>query len=382
MLYAVLFGVLRVDRRLAHLTAPDMLDVKDQGIALQAEAFRDKDLLPVYGSSEFRNDTRFSGRRFFADYPTGFRLFIIGKAGSKTLITAERIGALGDAVRGRKVVIILSPTWFLTEKETAASYAGNFSAAQAGKLIFDSPLSHSLKSRLAREMLKYPKTLSPHPLLRLELDRLARKDRGIETRLLSSAGRAAAYFVALWDRMETPFALLPEVLQSPGGLAETGPHAKTTPPWARLTKRAARHSSPELWEEEQDTGAPKLERKLRGKDKLPFVAEISRSDEWQHLSLLMETLKQLGARPLFISLPLNADAFEIAGVKPADLDYYYARLRDEVRDYGFPVVTFEDEQNDPWFFHDSVGHPSSMGWMILNHTINRFYHGKLPTSLD
>ena len=382
-LLGLAFGPLHLERRLAHLTAPEILDVKDQGLALQDEAFRDKDLLPAYGSSEFRNASPFSGRLFFSSYPTGFGLFVVGKAGSKTLITAERIGALGNDVRGKKVVIILSPTWFLSRAEPVASYRGNFSALQASKLVFDSPLSPSLKSDLAREMLKYPKSLSGEPLLRRELQRLAsRRHETVEDRLVDDLGRTEDFFRSLLDRVETTFALSGDIAEHPMQLSDTSRHAKTTPNWDALVGDAAVTGLPQLWENQEDTAAPKLARKLRGKDDSTFTAMLSRTDEWNHLSLLLRTLRELGAKPLFISIPINADAFEMAGVKPAQLDFYYARLRDAVGDYHYPLVTFEKEQSDPYFFADSVGHPSSKGWMVFNHVINQFYHGKLPPSQD
>ncbi len=35
ILFFILFDVFHIERRLAHLTAPDMLEVKDEGSALQ-----------------------------------------------------------------------------------------------------------------------------------------------------------------------------------------------------------------------------------------------------------------------------------------------------------------------------------------------------------
>ena len=376
-----LFDVLHIERRLAHFSAPQMLDVKDQGFALQDEAFGDKDLLPIYGSSEFRNDTSFSGRMFFSHYPTGFGLFIVGKAGSKTLITAERIGALGEKVRGRKVVIILSPTWFLAKQEAESTYRGNFSALQAEKLIFESPLSMSLKADLAREMLKYPKTLTHQPLLRFELERLTGMHHTIEDRLVMGLGRSEDRFWELLDRVETTFALSGQMIENTVEFSNAK-RAKATPNWNDLIQKASASSSPKVWESEKDSGGAKLERKLRGKYHTPFTTMVDRSDEWSHLVLLMRMFRELGVKPLFINIPINATAFETAGVTPAQLDYYYARLKNTVGDFHYPLATFEKEQQDPNFFADSLGHPSAKGWMTFNRTINQFYHGKLPPSLD
>jgi len=382
VIYWVLFDTLHIERRLAHFTAPQMLEIKDQSLSLQDEAFGDKDLLPIYGSSELRNDSPYAGRIFFSQYPTGFRLFTVGKAGSKTLIIAERIGALGEKVRGKKVVIILSPTWFLARQEARSSYRGNFSALQAEELIFNSPLSQSLKADLAREMLKYSKTLAGHPLLRFELKRLAGMHHSIEDRLVMELGKSEDGFLALLDRLETTFALSGQMIENVPQLPDVHRHAKTTENWDALVGKAAITSNPEGWESEKDSGGIKLGRKLRGEHNASFPAMIDRTDEWKHLVLLMRTLRELGAKPLFINIPLNANAFEEAGVTPEQLKYYYARLRNTVRDFHYPLATFEKYQGDSHFFADSLGHPSAKGWMVFNRTINQFYHGKLPPTLD
>ncbi len=388
-LAALLFWLLaafHIDRRLAHFTASDMLEIKDQGLALQREAFADKDLLPIYGSSEFRNDSPYAGRMFFAAHPTRFGLFIVGKAGSKTLIIAQRLGALGNQIRGRKVVIILSPTWFLSEKEGVGFYEGNFSALQAEELISKSPLSLSLKRAFAREFLKYPKSLVGHEFLKFELQRLATKNPSWGDKLALGLGTYVGDFLQVMDECTTTMALSPEILQHPAGLSLPAKTPKQKLAWDDLTRAAGQeHSSADLAQEYPEGGGPsaeKLAHKLGGKKGTPFPVMLENSDEWSHLDLLLRTMRELGVKPLIISIPINATSFAKAGVKPADRELYYAMLRDKLRPYHFPFATFEKHETDPGFFNDEMGHPSAKGWMFFNCLINQFYHDKLPAALD
>jgi len=385
-LFAILFGPLHLERRLSRLTAPEMLEVKDQGIGLQEAAFADRNLLPVYGSSEFRNDTPFAGRVFFSHAPTGFEMFAVGKAGAKTLIIAERLAALGNAIRGRKVVIILSPTWFVSPPEPAPAYDSNFSALQAEALVFDSPLSRSLKRRFAREMLRQPDSLAGHGLLRLELQHLATGSRSIEDRLLGDLGRSEVQFQQLLDRAETVFALSGEILDHPAGLSGASLRTKARPDWPRLFAEATDFARTTSYaapithgQARREKGEERLENLFDAKkNPRAFADALARSDEWGHLDILLRTLKELGARPLFLSIPLNATSFESVGVTPDQLALYYATLRREIAAYGFPVETFETHQSDPAFFGDSMGHPSAKGWMTFNRVMSAFYHDKLP----
>ncbi len=389
-LFSVLFGALHIEKRLARLTAPEILEVKDQGISLQEEAFSDKRLLPVYGSSEFMNDTPYAGRIFFKDFPTGFEIFVVGKAGAKTLIIAQRIAALGHKVRGQKVVIILSPTWFMTKREPPKAYDANFSALQASELAFNSPLSRALKRDFATEMLKYPETLEGHGLLRMELERLAAKSHTVEDRLLGEIGRSENDFLQLLDSCQTVFALSGEMLEHPSELAAHRTHGAQKQDWDGLFAEAAKFSHVNSYENSMDDALAspddmvnqKLDWKFSGEKVMPFGSMLTRSDEWSHLDILLRTLKELGAKPLILSIPINATAFKTEGVTPTQRELYYTHLRKEVGAYNFPVATFEENDGDPNFFGDAVGHPSAKGWMTFNKTISQFYHGKLPSHLD
>lgn len=68
---------------------------------------------------------------FFRNYPTGFNVFSVGKAGAASLILLQRLGAIGSDLRGKKVVISISPTWFFHDSASVAYYDGNFSLLQA-----------------------------------------------------------------------------------------------------------------------------------------------------------------------------------------------------------------------------------------------------------
>ena len=90
--------------------APLSFPIKNQGVALQRNAFEKPDLLPLYGSSELIKPIPNKAARFFRRYPTQFEVFPVGKAGTTSLIILQKLAGVGDALRGRKVAISLSPS--------------------------------------------------------------------------------------------------------------------------------------------------------------------------------------------------------------------------------------------------------------------------------
>ena len=82
----------RLERRYVHALAPEAFEQKTQGSAIAREAFRQPDLLPIFGSSELLVTRRyakpFEAGSLFRDYPTGFNVFPIAWLGALILACA------------------------------------------------------------------------------------------------------------------------------------------------------------------------------------------------------------------------------------------------------------------------------------------------------
>jgi poly-D-alanine transfer protein DltD len=79
----------------------------------------------------------------------------------------QKVGALGSDLRGKKLVISLSPGWFLKVKSGRKGYEANFSPMAASKMIFGTELDFELKRDIASRILECPSTLEGRPLLNL-----------------------------------------------------------------------------------------------------------------------------------------------------------------------------------------------------------------------
>src|SRR6266571_2225159 len=164
-----------VEGRYIHALAPLLFNQKIVGSALQAEAFRQPDLLPLYGSSELDSYLGpYNASELFKTYPTGFTVFPIGQDGSAALIVLQDLASVGPDLRGKKVAISISLTWFIFRDALDPDYyAGNFSRLHGGELIYNTGLSFETKQAAAKRMLDIPATLENDPLLRFSVERLA-----------------------------------------------------------------------------------------------------------------------------------------------------------------------------------------------------------------
>jgi D-alanine transfer protein len=362
----------RVEERHVHGLTSDLSDPKLQGVAIQREAFQQNDLLVLYGSSELIKQVPSMGVEFFQEYPTGFRVFPVGKEGTSALAVAQKLAAVGTNLTGKKVALSISPSFFFEDQLNPQYYEGNFSALQAGEMIFSDQLSFDLKREAARRMLAYPETLDDHWLLDATLRRLAR-GTGLDHALYYAAlplGLIQNGIARLQDHFQA--ALHIEELPLP----EDAPPRKPRPLNWDENLRKANALAKSL--AEGSKAAPKLTRNPSGSRDAQFLSRLKQATEWTDFQLALRTLEELGAKPLILSMPVHASDLEAVGVSRKAREAFPERLQQMADRYGAPLVYFQSHEEDPLFFVDHLDHLSPRGWAYYNETLDHFFHGRSP----
>lgn len=390
-----------------------MSPAKLSGNVLDMRAFDTPGFLPIFGSSELNRPAANRPDEFFRRRPTGFSAFTIGRGGTSSLLITQKIAAVGSAARGRKVVVILSPSWFLKEQVTLDAVKGNLAPLQLGSWIFGDSLSDLLKGRIARRLLEYPGALDKQPLIAMALSSLAQGTPLSRLRLdvLTPIGIAQNIFLERIDYC----ALLREILlfQNRRALRKeesvSGPGAGEPIHWDSLEARAEQRDRERGNGNQYSVGAPTLEvgqkpPKAHGKKKAKseeevdedamtaaiilkqqqkaprdrdgeFYVELANAKEWTDLGLLLSTLKELGAQALFISQPFNGVYRDLNGNSAGARRAYYDKLHAAIDPTGFPLLDFSEHEEDRSFFNDT-GHPSGKAWLYYDHALVDFYGSK------
>ncbi len=378
-LVSILAGVVwcrQLEAQNIHELAPEFTDEKLQGVALQKVAFAQPDLLVMYGSSELAKEMPNNATQFFADYPTGFRVFPVGKPGTTSLAVLQKIAAVGDNIRGHKVAYSISPGWFFSETVDTKYYEGNFSPLQALELAFSADLSWDLRRDVARRMLEFPKTLEDHPLLEYALQRLAGDT--IQDRVLFGLARPFGYLTQLVDRAQDHFEAALHILDEDEKLNPTSPkRGLRALNWNEVLKRAAQFANKTVIQAKKNEVAKRKASKI-SREK-GFLQAIAHAKEWTDLELLMRTMQELGANPLLLSMPIEDIRLEVYGLAPSARTEYLDRLDQLAENYGFHHIDFRDHQADPGFLFDFQDHLSAEGWLFYNKALDDFFHGRLSS---
>ena len=362
-----------LEERYVHELAPEFSAPKLQGVALQEEAYEQNDLLVMYGSSELAQDLPANANEFFEGYPTGFRTFPVGKPGTTSLSILQKVAAVGDEVKGRKLACSISPGYFFCEVFDPTYYEGNFSELQALELVFTSRLSRDLKRDIARRMLEYPSTVADRWLLRSALESLASEsaaDRAFFT-ILQPAGKLQTLIGRAQDHVETAL----HILDQEEILDASPARSRKVLDWNALLRTAGKVAASPAAQARKNGF---LKKKLpEGSQDVAFLRTIAKAREWTDFELLMRTFKELGAQPLLLSMPIEDVRLEFSGLSPRAREAYVQRLHALAQRYSFPLVAFREHEKQPDFLLDFGDHLSAEGWTYYNKALDDFYHGRV-----
>jgi D-alanine transfer protein len=372
----ILFAAHRILIHFEHATiastAPEIFALKNQGLAFQRAAAHSPKVLPIYGSSELlRPAAPERGNIFFRTAPTGFQLSPVGGGGAAPLIMLQKVGALGSALRGKRVAFSLSPGWFCTAKPGTQGYKGNFSPMAATEMVFGTALDFGLKRDIAVRMLQFPETLEQRPFLEFALRRLA------SGQLLDRV-----VFCALWPAGRIQTALF-ELEDHWAALRHIRRQTKPPPllqeeavDWPQFIAKASKPKPADAGMIQQPS---RVARKItHGSRDVGFLTGVKTSPAWIDLDLLLRCLASVHARPLILSMPLGGTFFDRAGVSRSARDEFYRKLPALVERYHSAVVEFQDHDEDPAFLIRQQPHLTARGWAYYDRALDDFFHGRLP----
>ena len=353
-----------------------------KGTILQQKGLESQDILPIYGSSEFSSVSAFHPSSIFAGNPTGFTPFLIGHGGCQDLIHVLNVASQGQALSGKKVAVILSSQWFKPEGLAPDYLALNFSALQAYRMLLNNQLTEGTKQQIASRLLQFPYVSENYPILAKLLTHYGQdhtKSRAINL-LYGPLGRIemaalevkdAIYSVRLLQQINVNNQI--DVRQGKSPIPKPLPLKS----WKELSAQAAKAGQMAVTNNSfgiENSYYQKYIKEDIAKDKGSAQSvQLTSSPEYQDLQLLFDVLKQAGAKPMFVIVPVNGRWADYTGFPLVERQTYYQRVRQMVERQGFQVADFSGHEYDLYFLKD-VMHLGWKGWVYVDEALDRFYH--------
>lgn len=349
-------------------------------VLLQQSAAREDTLL-IFGSSELRT-TEISTHpaNFFAGKRAGFQVDLIGRGSCQSLIHAIQIAASGDALRGKKVVLITSPQSYVLEGIAPDLFMANFSAQQVLELLADDTLSDEVKTYLSRRVAELteeyralPDAAPTDPAIaalaghRAEPSALSAVTNG----LLTPYYALDRYLLAMKDRVSVRGILAAgEDYPAPDELPAIDWAAEEQ---AALREGKAMSGNNDFWMLDDYYTTYIGSRLERQKDRDSGLS-YSRSKEYDDLRALFAVCREKGIEPLFIHVPLHGPWSDYTGFPAERRAEYYQNVREIAEEYGIQTLDLTGHEYEEYFMCDTM-HLGWKGWLAVDKALIDYYYG-------
>jgi D-alanine transfer protein len=355
---------------------------KITGLYLAEQSAARADNLIIYGSSELRT-TEISTHpaNFFAGKRNGFQVNLIGRGSCQSLIHAISIAATGDALRGKKVVLITSPQSYVPGGIAPDQFMANFSPQQYLELMRAGDLPAEIKAGISARVLELfdeyeamPDSARPDAAIRYLAEYGAGSAPGASVRngFLSPYYAFSRYLYGLRDGVEARRLLL--------SIDESLPMAKPGEiDWA--AEEAAALADAQAMTSNNDYGmlddyyttyiGTRLARQ-QGRD---TSLDYSVSEEYGDLRLLFEICRAKGIEPLFVHVPLHGEWSDYTGFTAERRQEYYRNVRDLAGEYGIETLDLTPYEYEDYFLCD-VMHLGWKGWLQVDRALIDYYYGR------
>ena len=353
---------------------------KITGQYLLRQSAAQEDTLLIFGSSELRT-TEISTHpaNFFAGKRAGFQVDLVGRGSCQSLIHALQIAASGEALRGKKVVLITSPQSYVPEGIAPDLFMANFSCQQYLELLADDSLSGEIKTALSRRVAELMEEYRALPDAAPVDPAIAALAEHTAAPTILSAVRdtilAPYYGFSRWLYSVKDQVSVRQILAEGEDCAAPGELPVID--WESEARAAAGQA--EVMTGNNGFGmldgyyttyiGSRLERqKDRDKD-----LSYTRSKEYGDLRLLFAVCREKGVEPLFIHVPLHGEWSDYTGFSSHRREEYYQNVREIAEEYGIQTLDLTGYEYEEYFMCDTM-HLGWKGWLAVDKALIDYYY--------
>jgi len=344
------------------------------GSIFQHKAMRTEDVLPIYGSSELGSGHDFNPTHVFANRPTHFTPFIIGRGSCQSLVHILNI-ASQDEIKDKRIVITFSPDWYEDLHGLPNDrLAMNSSPLKVYDVLFNPDLSDQLKGRIIKRILDLPQVASDDYLLKEYL-----------ATYLSSNWKSPLKRLLLWPLERLDYASLQiqdarDVKRATSKLdqrmvAELAAPTQSQPiNWERLNQQAVTEAQTKMQNNldiSDNIYAQYLKPSM--KDSQKGVKDLTPSIEYDDLNLMLDLLHEKHVNALFVMIPYNGLFRDYTGLSGVIRQAYYDKISHLIQKSGFQLVNLSAHEKELYFMQDA-SHLGWKGWAELDQVLDDFYH--------
>lgn len=342
-----------------------------QGSVMQSRMLQKENMMPIFGSSELVRFDPFHPYNYAKATNAPYDTYLIGRGGTQSITHFLNIAEQQKNLKGKKVVFIVSPQWFVKEGMDEFHFSPNYSMLQAYDLAFNKTMDNNIRKKGMKRLLDFD-TVNRDVVLRTmyKYELSNHKDYKITGKMAKTIGfvtykiqhKKDLYYSLFIGNKEKNLKANPDLIKD-----------KTFDEQIAAAEQFGEKRVNNEFGITSNYYNKKIESKLSALKDYKKDESYTDSPEYKDLKLVMDAFKDAGAKPLFVSIPLNAKWYDYAGFEKDKREAYYKKMNQFLADSGQSYIDLSSHENDDYFLTDTL-HIGWKGWVYVDKAMDDFWN--------
>lgn len=343
-----------------------------QGMYFQERMLQEPNTMPLYGSSELNRFDPFHPYNYTRATNAPYTTFMVGRGGMQSITHFLNFAAQEKNLKDKKIVFIISPQWFTKKGMNELHFSPNYSMLHAYDLAYNKNIDENLRNRGMKRLLEFD-TVNRDELLKIiyEYKLSGGKERPIVGRLALIAGHVQKAFL---EKKDLYYSLFPRE----GSNLKSNDKLVTDKTFEEQLQNAEKYGEKRVSNDLMIEN--KFYKRLVNANIKKFQGmrkneDYTTSPEYADLQLVIDVLKDAGAKPLFVTIPVNGHWYDYTEYPEERREKYYKKMDQILTDNDVPFVDFSGHDYDPYFIMDTI-HIAWKGWVYLDQELDKYWSQK------
>lgn len=368
-----------------HFPAPNQTVEDKAALSLSPNVLRgdqikdkalDKGYLMIMGSSELSRFDSFHPAVLAQKYERGYHPFLLGAPGTQSLTHFFSTQAMGKHVNHKKVVVIISPQWFVPTGVDANMFDHYYSKQQATYFVNHVNPSSPADRYAAQRLLAMPSGQSDDVLAAALKNIAHKKQLTSMQRLLIT--QISSNNLRHQDQLFTRFLIRDRRRL----ISERAKSLPTVYNYQHLDimaeSRGREHTTNNDFGIANRFYSKQLQNNVKGLKNSQTKFTYEYGPEYSDFQLLLNQFKQHHVTPLFIITPINGRWQNYTGLRQSMLNNFDKKINFQLRSQGFThIADLHQDGNQPYFMQDTI-HLGWRGWLHAERQIHHFVQHTPP----
>ncbi len=345
---------------------------KEKDLSYEAvKANTHEDTVLMLGSSEFQHGRKTPYHPSWIFRRQNMDVMCIGAAYNQSLSHTITLASIAPELKSKKVVLLLSPSWFNKHGVKEEAFSIRFSESQYIAMMENPHIKEETKAAVTERVL----TLLARDK---EMKKRVQKYRDV---YLGSGGILDRIFLEARKKFvrEKEIAMVSEAWIASGqkNYKKYEPPApvKENPDWAALEDRAEVeyvqqpqnrfHMIDKFYRE-------KIVPRMKDKRQSDLQKSYGTSPEYGDLRLFLDVCRQENVDICLVLLPVNGYWYDYTGFPREGRQQFVKKVENIAQEYNVETCNLFNEGYTPGFLEDAV-HPAGKGWVRINEEVYKFF---------